>query len=681
MFCRALVCLCLVFCLAATAASTYLDHGARDPAISPDGSVLAMSLLGHIYLLPAQGGDARQISEGPGWDTHPAFSADGRFLAYAHHLGSGADLLIYNRDTGTASSIYHTAAALRQVAFSPKGDQIFFLLDRDQLDCHLWRIPAEGGPATQVTFTQGWHEWSFALSADGKQVLMDSGRYGGSNLYQLEIESLKNERLTRTPWHQSSVSWSRSGSTVAYIETANGVDSVMVRPAAERTARAVTTSGYSEKQIALSSDGKSAVLCDARKLYRLDIESGKLTPVAFRAEVRLPAQSPADLTIVNARLFDGVKNEATPNSTIEIHGGRISAVRQGEGAAPGSHVIDAGGKFVMSGLMDNHYHYWGAFDGEQLIRNGITAIRDPGVDISNSMDFQEVNALGLRAGPKIYSCGPLVDGIGGYHPMVNVELDRADAAAPLVKALKRQGVDCMKVYFMLPPDILAAVIRAAHAEGLPVTGHIGVRTGWREAMEAGIDGLTHIRVWKDLFPLDKQPQGENESLDGSKNLIARMQVDWTGIDPDGPQAGALVDLMVKHKIGFDPTLALQKLPDSARARVGMEQFTTARETFAKMGKLVVRAQRAGVPLLAGTDDGNLFDEMESYAEAGVPAVEVLRAATINGARWLGKQADFGTVEVGKRGDLIVVAGDPFKSMKELRNITTVVQGGRVVFEK
>jgi imidazolonepropionase-like amidohydrolase len=73
--------------------------------------------------------------------------------------------------------------------------------------------------------------------------------------------------------------------------------------------------------------------------------------------------------------------------------------------------------------------------------------------------------------------------------------------------------------------------------------------------------------------------------------------------------------------------------------------------------------------------------MESYATAGVPNTEIVKAATVNGAKWLGKDAEFGTIEPGKRADLIIVDGDPLKDIKNTRKITTVIQDGRVVFSK
>ncbi|HKP12289.1 MAG TPA: amidohydrolase family protein [Blastocatellia bacterium] len=663
--------------------SVIVDHGAQDPAVSPDGTQLAVSVLGKIWLLAIKGGEAQQLSEGFGWDTHPAWSPDGRFVAYAHQLPSGTDLIVRNLATGNSAAAYHTEAEIGHIAYHPKEGELFFIVERSQYDAHLFRL-APGGEARQLTHAENWHEWSFALSPDAKEVFLDSGHYGGSDLYRIQLDSMQMARITRTPAHEHNVAWSRDGKTWAFIQTDNGVDRVMVQPASGGAARAVYWSAYDQKQLALAPDSQTAVLCAGRKLYRLGLNSGDIVPIPFTARFVLPEQARADLVITNARLLDPGANRVLPSAFVVIRDGRISEVhasQEATGLPAGVPVLDAGGKTLMPGLMDNHYHYWSAFDGGSLLVRGITEIRDPGVAISMSMNFKEAIALGLLEGPDIYTCGPLIDGLDGYHPYVDVELNRPEAAAPLVRALKAQGVDGLKVYFMLNPDVLRAVVKEARAVGLPVTGHIGVRTGWREAMDAGISGFNHIRLWHDLLPIERQPQGEDESLDAGKNMIARMQANWGDIDPDGPATGEIIKLMIAHRVGFDPTLAIQRINDSERKHFGIEQFAIMKDSYRRMSRFVARAERMGVLLLAGTDNESLFEELEAYAAAGVPNMAILKAATVNGAAWLGKQNDFGTMEAGKRANLILVDGDPLKDVKDLRRVSAVIKNGRVVFRK
>ena len=665
-----------------------LDHGVKDPAVSPDGNRIAVSILGRIWVLPRTGGEARQLSEGLSWDTNPAWSPDDQFLAFAHDLPNGSDLVLVNLKTGHNQLIYHTDNLIQQIAFAPTRDAIFFLMRRSQYDCHLWRIAIEGGQAKQLTEAQNWHETSFSLSPDGKHAFIDSGRYGGTNIYNVDLDPFKSHRLTNVPNNQTSLQWSHDGKKLAYIEDVDGRESVLV--AAVNAAgdgfaspQRIFSSSYDDKQLALDPNGRTAVLVAGRKLYSLDLTSGKADPIAFTARFNLPEQAPADLLITHARLVTATNAAPTENATIEIRGGKIASVHAGSEPPPASTlpVIDAAGKTVMPGLMDNHYHFWDIFDGPRLLSRGITEIRDPGSDLADTLNYREAIALGITAGPHIYTTGPLIDGHGGYHPMVDVEIDDPRAAADLVRSLKAQGVDALKVYFLLKPDVLREVVKEAHVQGLRVTGHIGVRTSWSQAMDAGIDGFNHIRVWPDFLSPADQPQGENETLDAEKNPVPRMQADWSKIDPNGERAGALIQRMVDHHIGFDPTLSIQHLGDFWKRSLGLEQYQIASDTYVRMGEFVSKAQKMGVMLLAGTDDGSLFEEMESYATAGIPTLEIVKSATVNGAKWLGKDAEFGTIEPGKRADLVIVDGDPLKDIKNTRKITTVIQDGRVVFSK
>lgn len=665
-----------------------VDVGARDPAVSPEGERIAVAILGKIFLVPIDGGRAERVSAGIGWDTHPAWSADGRFLAWAHRLPRETYLVVRDVVGGTTRLVHRAEAAVGPIAFHPNGRELFFVLDRSQYDAHVWRVPVAGGEAEPITRTENWHEWSFALSPDGERLFLESGRYGGADLYLIELgDTLRAERLTRTPdVNEFGVEWAPDGRRV-HIRQENGVDRLMVRPAGGGEPRAVFASPYGEKTLDLTPDGSAAVIADARRLVRVDLATGDAEPIPFTAEFTVADREPGDLVVTNARVFTGTGDEYVEDATVVIRDGRIESVEAGRttlafaGSSSDAPVIDAGGKVLMAGLMDNHYHYWSPFAGERLLASGITAIRDPGVSVSTSMNFKDANALGLLAGPRIFSAGPLIDGPGGYHPAVDVALDDPGAAGSLVRALHAQGVDALKVYFQLEPDVLAAVIDAAHDAGLPVTGHIGVRTSWGQAMDAGIDGFNHIRVWKDFLPPEMQADGRNESLDGRKFPMRRMQGDWTLIDPDGREVGRLLERMLENDVAMDPTLRIQRIGERDRQRFSIEEYQIARDGYDKMERFVVRAQDAGVPILAGTDNVGLINELEAYEDAGMPRAEILRAATVNGARWFDRADDFGTVEPGRRADLILVDGDPLEEIGDLREVRYVIQDGRIVVRR
>ncbi|WP_419950090.1 amidohydrolase family protein [Candidatus Palauibacter sp.] len=663
-----------------------VDIGARDPAISPDGSTVAVSILGKIWLLPIEGGTAHQLTDGASWDTRPAWSPDGRFLAYAARTRQGADLLVRNMATGGVRFLHRVQSSIGHMQFDPEGDRLYFVDDRSQYDAHVWRIPLGGGEAEQITHTQNWHEWSFALSPDGDRLLLETGRFDGTDLYELHLEEMSLERLTETPEREMAVAWSPDGSRRAYVETHNGVDHIVLTELTGEGAapRRLHTSAFNQKQLAFHPSGEWLLVLGGRRLHRLDLASGEMSGIPFEARFEVADDPTDDLLITNVRLFDGTGDEAIPATAVLVRDGRIADVRAGEDAGvpdvgPDTPIIEGGGRMLLPGLMDNHYHYWQPLAGADLLAAGVTAIRDPGSAIQDAMDFKDAVRLGVLAGPDVYTAGPLIDGPAGYHPMVDVSIEDPAAAPALVRALKEQGVDLLKAYFLLDPDVLAAVVAEAQVQGLPVTGHIGVRTSWRQAIEAGISGFNHIRVWRDFLPPEIQVDGRDMSLDGGRNPVGRMQADWREIDPASPEVMSLLELMAETETGLDPTLFIQEIDDNDRSRFSLEEFHNARQAYERMGEFVRRAVEVGVPLLAGTDNVGLFNELEAYAEAGVPNAAILRAATANGARWLGREDDFGTVEPGRRAHLILVDGDPLEDIAELRNIDLVVKDGVIVF--
>ncbi|HEX2078999.1 MAG TPA: amidohydrolase family protein [Longimicrobium sp.] len=659
-----------------------LERGAVDPAVSPDGAQVAASILGTLWLVPINGGDAVQVTTGGGvWDTHPAWSPDGQFLAFARNTRNGSVLMEHNLATGAARSVLEVEGTLGHIAYHPGGTDFFYVLTRGQYDAHLWRLPRTGGSEPrQLTHTQNWHEWSFALSPRADTVFLESGRYGGADLYLLGMDSLRATRLTQTPeTNEFSVAWSGDGRTRMWVVGRNGMDTVMAQTDGAAP-RAVYASPYGQKQLSIEPAGRFAVVADGRRLVRIDLRGGAAAPIPFRAALSLPARAPGDLAIVNARVWTGVDDRVMEDATVEVRGGRIARVHRGAPEA-GLPVLDAEGKTLIPGLVDNHAHYWFPFQGERLLERGVTSVRDPGAPISTSMNFKDANRLGVVLGPTIYTAGPLIDAPGGYHPMVDVAIEDPAAAPALVQALKEQGVDLLKLYFLLDPEVGRAILAEAERQGLPVTGHIGVRMSLREAVESGIDGFSHIRVWRDVLPLEMQPQGENETLDREKAPLARMQADWSLIDPEGPELGGLLRRMAERGVALDPTLTVQRIGDRDRARFSLAEHATASESYRRMSRFVRRAHESGVMLLAGTDGGSLNDEMEAYVDAGVPVIDVLRAATVNGARWLGREDEFGTIQPGRRADLLLVDGDPLQNIRDARNISAVIKEGRIVVRK
>jgi len=286
--------------------------------------------------------------------------------------------------------------------------------------------------------------------------------------------------------------------------------------------------------------------------------------------------------------------------------------------------------------------------------------------------------LGVIEGPDLYTTGPLIDGPCGWHPMVDVLLDRPDAGPALVRALKEQGVDAIKLLPCLPPEVLRAVVAEARRLGLPVTAHVGNLTVWDEAVRAGVTGINHADTYRGVYlPAGYLVYRENEprELTGPPGPVQAN----VPVDPDRPEVDSLLARMARTGVAMDPTLHVFAVSDAKRRELGVWEGERALSRWRMDQRFVKKVVDAGVILLAGTDNRSLNDELEDYEAAGVPREVILQSATVNGSKWLGKEAEFGTIQPGRRGHLLLVDGDPLKQTKDLRQVVLVVKDGRVVF--
>ncbi len=274
-------------------------------------------------------------------------------------------------------------------------------------------------------------------------------------------------------------------------------------------------------------------------------------------------------------------------------------------------------------------------------------------------------------------------------------VDTEEQAVDWVDRYRAAGFQQIKVYSSLSKTALTAVVRAAHRRGLTVTGHIPMAVSPREAVEAGQDQINHIGFVASMMLPSLGPEAPR-----SERLAAMARLDVRSAD-----AREAVEFLRRHGTVVDPTLALQelytissahpverfepgaaKLPPELAARFlnpGPDTADTRQfaEIFRRQVELVGELHRAGIVLVAGTDQAvpghSLHREVELYVEAGMTPVEAIRAASAVPARVMGLGADVGTIEPGKRADLILVRGNPLAQIRDLRNVERVLTGGRL----
>jgi imidazolonepropionase-like amidohydrolase len=273
-------------------------------------------------------------------------------------------------------------------------------------------------------------------------------------------------------------------------------------------------------------------------------------------------------------------------------------------------------------------------------------------------------------GPRLLLAG-LIDGPGPDAFGVTTTADPKEAAL-IVGRYHDHGFQQIKIYNLITPSLVEAITASAHKLGMTVTGHVPNGMTIDEAVDRGMDQIAHLAI-----------RGEADSPE-VKKTIAHLRDRGTVIDPTqswnellGHAAGTPVTV-------FQPRIAkvpppLNRLFSNA-GTAGIDA-ATARARLERGLRIVKALHDAGVPIVAGTDEGipghSLHREIELYVEAGLTPMQALQAATIVAARAMKLDAELGTIERGKRADLVVLDADPLADIHNIRRVRWTIRDGRV----
>jgi imidazolonepropionase-like amidohydrolase len=417
---------------------------------------------------------------------------------------------------------------------------------------------------------------------------------------------------------------------------------------------------------------------------------------AARSLARRPSRP---VVFRNANLFDSEAGRMRPRTTVVVTGNRITAV--GDDARvtvpAGAEVIDVAGKTLMPGMWDMHVHT-GDDEGLMHLAAGVTTVRDLANDTEETLARKRRITEGTLLGPRMILAG-FMDGPGPFAGPTKVLVSTADSARAWVNRYADFGYEQIKIYSSIDPAIVPAIVDAAHKRGLRVSGHVPQGMTAEEFVRAGADELQHtnflfLNFWRDSVKDTRTPERFTAPaqraavLDlGSERVrrfIALLKERGTVIDPT---VAIFEEMLTGRKGSVNPAYApvADRMPPTVRRGFltgglpipeGMDQ--RYRESFAAFKKMVKVLYDAGVPIVAGTDAMAGFAyhrELELYAEAGIPAPEVLKIATINAARIMKREKELGSIAPGKLADLIIVDGNPVERVSDVRRVIVVMKDG------
>ncbi len=417
------------------------------------------------------------------------------------------------------------------------------------------------------------------------------------------------------------------------------------------------------------------------------------------------------VAITNVKLIDGTGGPIKHNQTIVFTGEDITTIgNSNEVSIPaGAKEIDGTGKTVIPGLVMLHEHIFypkpfdGVFSVAQMtftfprlyLAGGVTTIRTAGsIEPQTDLNIRKAIEEGRMLGPKMDLTGPFIERAGTPVPEVGV-IENSQQGVEMVNYWSDRGINSFKVYQNITKEDLTQVVKAAHAKGKKVTGHICSVT-YREAAEIGIDNIEHGFFQSSDFV--------GEKVDDFCPAFKRGQA-LRDLDLNSPEMKSLMDFLIEKDVAITSTLPVfepytdrevvlgggidamsteirESLIASHKRRQGRDAAALA--DFKKQMAWEKMFYEAGGKLVAGTDPTGAGRTVAGYAnqrvielfiEAGFTLSEAIKISSLNGAQFLERDTDVGSLEVGKKADLVLISGDLEADVANIRKMEIVFKNG------
>ena len=407
------------------------------------------------------------------------------------------------------------------------------------------------------------------------------------------------------------------------------------------------------------------------------------------------------LALIGGTLVDGTGRPAVSDSTVVLDGDRIIAVgRRSEiKIPPDTETMDVTGKTILPGLWDMHLHSFttGWVVGE--LAGGITTARDCGSQFEFITAVRDAIHTGHGLGPRLLLAGTMDTSGEPTEGEMELRVLSPEDARQAVRRYHDAGFEQSKVFEDMTPDLLRIVTEESHRLNMAVTGHLPAELTPFQAIEAGMNGIEHtMNVLPAFVPKGTVPPADVLGID--KLELLALQVDLSS-----GQFKDAVQFFTEHKTVLDPTLVIgeryghsnttpmqtfqpgvDKMPSElARPLKALGLPPASAEVweraFDKELQIVGALHKAGVTIVAGSDaripGHEFYRELELLAKAGLTPMEAIQSATIVPARVMKLDKELGTIQPGKRADLIIVDGNPVENISEIRKVKTVMKGGRM----
>jgi imidazolonepropionase-like amidohydrolase len=408
----------------------------------------------------------------------------------------------------------------------------------------------------------------------------------------------------------------------------------------------------------------------------------EMADLAALERVARPEKTGA-FAITGATLVDGTDHAPVPDAVVIVRDARIAAAgpRSQVTIPRGMAVVEAAGQTLLPGLWEMHTHLSGVEFGPAYLAAGVTTARDCGGEFEFLVAERDAVEKRHGLGPRLLLAG-IVD--SGPDAFGAVNADTPEEARAVVARYHAAGFQQIKLYTYLKPEIIKALSDEAHRVGMTVTGHVPQALNAIQGVEAGMDQINHLNYVTTTL---RAPGGGRGTPMDVNSEAARKSIQFfldhhTVVDPTagwGEMAGHPKSVDIAS---FEPGIlkAPQTLVAKFNALGGANgDAAQLKARNAQTGVVIGALFKAGIPIVPGSDTGligyGLQRELELYVEAGMTPLQAIQSATIVSARAMKLENELGTIEAGKRADLILVNGNPLANISDIRKVTRVVANG------
>ncbi len=675
--------------------------GLRGPTVSPDGTRIAFAALGDLYVLTLGNPRPEALTHDAFVEADPAWSPDGKFLAYVSDRSGVTNLWLRDLASGEDRPLTRLPDEVYFPAFSPDGKRLAFytsdprnawgrgtlhVLDLPASEDQPFPIPKKIHESLFAPGLPGWSPDGKFLAVASLEVYSSRFREGLNEFLLIPVDGSGTDQHLKPAEGQSfgfrgrnGPAWCPDGTQVAYVMDGT-LWTLPVTPEGRKAGQPRQRTSTLADNLSWTGDGKSLFFSAIDTLKRLDLATGRIEaiPLDFQYGPEIPTQT---LVIHAGKMFDGKTNGYRENVDILVENHRIRAIEPHRAGRPGR-LLDASGLTVLPGLFEMHTHQT-AFSGEKLGRlwlsYGITSLRETGSDPYDALERREAWASGVRPGPREFFTGNLNEGIRLYYGLatsirsegqLRLELDRA----------RRLDYDLFKTYVRLPDRLQQLATTLAHGIGIPVSSH-----EIYPASQYNVDAVEHASGTSRRGYSPKL-SGTSRSYDDVRQIVARSGMNIT---PTISLSGGFF-----YQLQRDTSLVSNRQFRHFFSETYRNSLEVSRQqllrlspgavlNFKNLAQHVKRLLDAGARVTTGTDSPfvpyglSLHVELQNWVEGGATPFEALRGATSWAAEHVGVGQDLGTLEPGKLADFSLVLGDPLRRIQDAMNVRYTVKNGRV----